>query len=172
MTCKKCNKKGHFARCCNSRSNVRTVDGDSEITAEAECDFITSVSVPEYSVLNIKPSVVKTNQDHKPEYAVKKLEVIKFATGKTRCTEFTLRVDKTFFKATIETGSPASFINKKTADILMKSGAKVKLLFNFEIAHEYPLCRVQQKNNQVIRYPKGRGIFSRLEDKFCETSGN
>ena len=172
MTCKNCNKKGHFPRCCNTSSNVGIVDYDSKIKAEEEWDFIISVSEPEYSVLNISPLVVKTKQGHKPEYAVEKLEVIKFATGKTRCIEFTLRVDKTFFKATIETGSPASFINKKTADILMKSGAKVKLLFNFEIAHGYPLCRVQQKNNQVIRYPKGRGIFSRLEDKFCETSGN
>ena len=31
---KNCNKKGHFARCCNSRGNVGIVDGDSEITAK------------------------------------------------------------------------------------------------------------------------------------------
>ena len=74
VTFKNCNNKGHFARCCNSRSNIGIVDDDSEITAEDECDFITSDSELEYSVLNISPSVVKTNQGHKREYAVKKLQ--------------------------------------------------------------------------------------------------
>ena len=55
VTCKNCNKKGHFARCCNSRNNVGIVYDESEITADED-------SEPEYSVLNISPSVVKTNQ--------------------------------------------------------------------------------------------------------------
>ena len=36
-------------------------------------------------------------------------------------------------QATIDTGSPASFINKKTADVLLKSGASVKLLSTSEL---------------------------------------
>ena len=71
-----CNKKGHFARCCNSRSNVGIVDDDSEITAEEGCDFIPSDSETEYSVLNKSPSVLKTSQGYKPENAFKKLEAI------------------------------------------------------------------------------------------------
>ena len=46
LICKNCNKKGHFARCCNSRRDVGIVDDDSEITAEEECDFIASDSEP------------------------------------------------------------------------------------------------------------------------------
>ena len=83
--------------------------------------------------MNKSPSVGKTNQGHKLESAVKKLEVIMSATGKMRCIQITLRVNKTFFKATIDTGSPASFINKKTADILLKSGTNVKLLSTSEL---------------------------------------
>ena len=125
VICNNCNKKGHFARCCNSRSDVGIVDDDSEITAEEECEFIASVSEPEYSLLNISPSVGKTNQGHKPERAVKKLEFVKSATGKRDVSNQT-ESQQNIFKATIDTGSPASFINKKTADILLKSGANIK----------------------------------------------
>ena len=38
------------------------------------------------------------------------------------------------FRATVDTGSPAYFIIKKTADILVKSGANVQLLAFSEIA--------------------------------------
>ena len=40
---------------------------------------------------------------------------------------------QTCFKASIDTGSPASFINKKTTDILVKSGANIKLLSTSEL---------------------------------------
>ena len=44
-----------------------------------------------------------------------------------------MRVNKTFLKAFIDTGSPAFSINKKTADILVKSGANVKILSTSEM---------------------------------------
>ena len=53
--------------------------------------------------------------------SLKKLEVINAATGKLRCLQIALRCNKTFFKATVDTGSPASFVNNSTADYLLKS---------------------------------------------------
>ena len=57
----------------------------------------------------------------------KKLEVINAATGKLRCIQITLRCGKTFFKATVDTGSPASFVNKRT-DYIVKSVPSAKVL--------------------------------------------
>ena len=51
---------------------------------------------------------------------MKKLEVVNAATGKLRSIQITLRCGKTFFKATVDTGSPASFVNKTTADNIVK----------------------------------------------------
>ena len=102
MSSKECDmqelqQKGPLSQMLQFKHNVGIVDDDSEITAEEERDFIISVSEPKYSVLNQSSSVVKTNQGHKLEYAVKKQEIIKSATGKTRCIQFTLRVNKTLF---------------------------------------------------------------------------
>ena len=52
--------------------------------------------------------------------SVKKKEVINTATGKIKSLQITLRANDSYFKATIDTGSPASFINKRAADILLK----------------------------------------------------
>ena len=59
--------------------------------------------------------------------SVKKLEVVISATGKLRCIQITLRCGKTFFKATVDTGSPASFVNKRTADYIVKSVPSAKI---------------------------------------------
>ena len=40
------------------------------------------------------------------------------------CVHFTLRCDKTFFKATLDTGSPASFVNERTADCKRENGVE------------------------------------------------
>ena len=47
-------------------------------------------------------------------------------------TDYT-EIQQNIFKATIDTGSPASSINKKTANILVKTGANVKLLSSSEM---------------------------------------
>ena len=59
--------------------------------------------------------------------SVKKLEVVNAATGKLRCIQITLCCGKTFFKATVDTGSPASFVNKRTADHIVKSVPSAKV---------------------------------------------
>ena len=59
--------------------------------------------------------------------SVKKLEVVNAATGKLRCIQIKLRCGKTFFKATVDSGSPASFVNKRTADNIVKSVPSAKV---------------------------------------------
>ena len=59
--------------------------------------------------------------------SVKKLEVVNAATGKLRSIQITLRCGKTFFKATVDTGSPASFVNKRTSDYIVKTVPSAKV---------------------------------------------
>ena len=122
VICRNCNKKGHFAKCCNSK-NVANVEAESDETVEENCNFITSDSESEFAVLSVaagKPSL--------PIRSVKKLEVVNAATGKLRSIQITLRCGKTFFKATVDTGSPASFVNEKTADYILKTVPSAKIL--------------------------------------------
>ena len=56
------------------------------------------------------------------------LRIVKFATGKTDCIQFSLQVNETCFETIVHAGSPAFFLSKKTADFLFKSGANVKLV--------------------------------------------
>ena len=63
---------------------------------------------------------------------MKKLEVVNAATGKLRCIQITLRCGKTFFKATVDTGSPASFVDKRTADYTMESVPSAKIFSELE----------------------------------------
>ena len=89
---------------------------------EENCNFITSDSESEFAVLSVaagKPSL--------PIRSVKKLEVVNAATGKLRSIQITLRCGKTFFKATVDTVSPASFVNKKTADYILKTVPSAKI---------------------------------------------
>ena len=121
VTCRNCNKKGHFAKCCNSK-NVANVEAESDETVEEKCNFITSDSESEFAVLSVaagKPSL--------PIWSVKKLEVVNAATGKLRSIQITLHCGKTFFKATVDTGSPASFVKKKTADYILKTVPSAKI---------------------------------------------
>ena len=121
VTCRNCSKKGHFAKCCNSK-NVANVDVESDETVEKNCHFITSDSESEFAVLS-----VSAEESIKSIASVKKLEVVDAAMGKLRCIQITLRCGKTFFKATVDTGSPASFVNKRTADYIMKSVPAAKV---------------------------------------------
>ena len=91
-------------------------------TAEENCNFITSDSESEFAVLS-----VAVEESGNYFESVKKLEVVNAATGKLRCIQITLRCGKTFFKATVDTGSPASFVNKRTADYIVKSVPSAKV---------------------------------------------
>ena len=48
--------------------------------------------------------------------------------GKIKALQATIRLNMSFFKASIDTGSHASFVHKRTADILLKSGKNVNFL--------------------------------------------
>ena len=121
-----CSKKGHFAKCCNSK-NVANVEAESDETVEENCNFITSDSESEFAVLS-----VAAEEPSRPIASVKKLEVVNAASGKLRSIQITLRCGKTFFKATVNTGSPASFVNKKTADYIVKTVPSAKVFSDQE----------------------------------------
>ena len=121
VICRNCSKKGHLAKCCNSKS-VANVEAESDETVEENCHSITSDSESEFAVLSV--AVEKSNR---PCASVRKLEVVNAATGKLRSIQITLRCGQTFFKATVDTGSPASFVNKKTADYILKTVPSAKV---------------------------------------------
>ena len=114
----KLRKKGHFAKCCNSTqvANVEQPEPDEE-----ECNFINSNSEENYSVLKICESSVQTEM-------VKNLEVINSATGKTKCPRTTLKTRGSLFSATIDTGSPTSFVNKCAAETLVAKDPNARII--------------------------------------------
>ena len=126
VTCRNCSRKGHFAKCWNSK-NVAKVEVESDEKTEENCNFITSDGELEIAVLAIDAEETKNFVD-----SVKKLEVVNAATGELRCIQITLRCGKTFFKATVDSGSPASFVNKRTADYIVKSAPSAKVLSDKE----------------------------------------
>ena len=107
-TCRNCGKKGHFAKCCNSNqvANVEQPDPDEE----EDC-----------SVLKISETSLQTE-------TVKNLEVINSATGKTKCLRTTLKTRGSLFSATVDTGRPASFVNKRTAETLLQKDPNAKII--------------------------------------------
>ena len=115
-TCNACKKKGHFAKVCNTtRRRVNMVQNE-EMATDQECNLIevNGDSEPEYGVMAI--GVVQINN----------VELLKTAGGQPRSLSIQLRSGNSFFYSTVDTGSPVSFLNKKTADILMKRIPNVK----------------------------------------------
>ena len=53
VTCRNCSKKGHFAKCCNSKV-VATVEVESDETTEENGNFITSDSESDLAVLAVE----------------------------------------------------------------------------------------------------------------------
>ena len=98
------------------------MEAESDETVEENCNFITSDSESEFAVLS-----VAAEEPSRPIASVKKLEVVNAATGKLRSIQITLRCGKTFSKATVDTGSPASFVKKKTADYIVKTVPSAKV---------------------------------------------
>ena len=119
VTCRNCSKKGHFAKCCHSK-NLANVDAESDETTEEACNFITSDCESEFAILAVE-GVFRTVKSFPIAELVKKLEVVNSATVKLSCIQITLRCNQTFFRATVDTRSPASFVNKRTAKHIVKS---------------------------------------------------
>ena len=109
-TCIACKKKGHFAKVCNTTKRRVNMVQNKEMSSDQECNLIdvNGDSEPEYGVMAI--DVVQINN----------VELLKAAGGQPRSLSIQLRSGNSFFYATVDTGSPVSFLNKKTAEILMK----------------------------------------------------
>ena len=88
---------------------------------EEDCNFIDSDSEENYSVLKISEAPLQTE-------TVKNLEVINSAKGKTKCLRTTLKTRGSLFSATVDTGSPASFVNKRTAETLLQKDPNAKII--------------------------------------------
>ena len=112
-----CKKKGHFAKVCNTtRRRVNMVQNE-EMSTDQECNLIdvNGDTESEYGVMAI--DVVQINN----------VELLKTAGGQPRRSlSIQLRSSNSFFYSTVYTGSPVSFLNKKTADILMKRIPNIK----------------------------------------------
>ena len=80
-------------------------------------------------------NLIDVNGDSEPEYGVMAIDVaqinnverLKAAGGQPRSLSIQLPSGSSFFYATVDTGSPVSFLNKKTAEILMRRLPNVKL---------------------------------------------
>ena len=124
-TCNACKKRGHFAKVCNTtRRRVNMVQHE-EVSSDQECNLIdvNGDSEPEYGVMAI--DVAQINN----------VELLKTAGGQPRSLSIQLRSGSSFFYATVDTGSPVSFLNKKMAEILMRRLPNVK----FKNIGRYPL---------------------------------
>ena len=95
VICRNCGKKGHFAKVCNS-TQVANVE-QPEPKKEEDCNFIDSDSKGNYSVLKISEKSLQTE-------AVKNLEVINSATGKTKSLRTTLKTRGSIFSARLTLG--------------------------------------------------------------------
>ena len=63
-----------------------------------------------------------------PNGNVKNLEIFISAYGKTKCLRTTLKTRGSLFSTTIDTGSPASFVNKRTAETLLPKDPNARII--------------------------------------------
>ena len=75
------------------------------------CNFIDveQDSEPEYGVLQLESAVM-----------INSVETLKSSGGQTRSLSIQLRSGYSFFYSTVDTGSPVSFLNKRTCDLLLQ----------------------------------------------------
>ena len=128
VTCNLCKKRAHFAKCCNSsRRRVNLVDDSEEATDPSiDCNFIDADydSEPEYSVLQLESAV-----------RIDSIELLKSNKGKPRSLSIQLGTGSSFFYSTVDTGSPVSFLNKRTCDLILQRN----LSFKFRDIARYPI---------------------------------
>ena len=75
-----------------------------------DCNFIDAKhdSEPKYGVLQLETAV-----------RINSIETLKSSRGKSRSLSVQLRSGYSFFYSTVDTGSPVSFLNKRTCDLLL-----------------------------------------------------
>ena len=95
---------------------LQTLIAESDETTEESCYFITSDSESDFAVLAIDCSPKIEYSIPSEMETLKKLEVINSALVKVRCIRITLSYDRMFFKATVDTDSPASFDDRRTVE--------------------------------------------------------
>ena len=115
-TCNACKKKGHFAKVCNTTKRRFNMVQHDEIPSDQKFNLIdvNGDSELEYGVMAIY--IVQINN----------VELLKAPGGQPRSLSIQLRSGNSFFYATVDTGSPVSFSNKKMAEILMRRLPNVK----------------------------------------------
>ena len=146
VTCNLCKKRGHFAKCCNSSKRCVNLVDDSEEVAHpsVDCNFIDADydSEPEYGVLQLESAV-----------RIDSIELLKSNKGKPRSLSIQFRTGLSFFYATVDTGSPVLFLNKRNCDLILQRNPS----FQFRDITRYPIDTLYVDYNKK---PRNLFVFS------------
>ena len=112
---------------CNSRRRVNRVEEEeAQSSLEREIDHIVldqdDDSEPEYGILSIQP------RSKRSSVRICSLELLKSNRGTPRNLSLMLRSNAKSFYATVDTGSPVSFLNKRLADVLLRQNPKSRFI--------------------------------------------
>ena len=82
-----------------------------------DCNFIDADydSEPEYGVLQLESAV-----------RIDSIELLKSNKGKPRSLSIQLRTGQSFFYSTVDTGSPVSFLDKRTCDLILQRNPSIQ----------------------------------------------
>ena len=119
VTCNLCRKRGHFAKCCSSsKRRVNLVQENEDVSGPSvDCNFIDvdQDSEPENGVFLLESAVM-----------IHSVETLKSSGGQPRSLSIQLRSGYSFFYSTVDTGSPVSFLNKRTCDLLLQRSPMIE----------------------------------------------
>ena len=119
VTCNLCRKRGHFAKCCNSsKRRVNLVQENEDVAGPSvECNFIDvdQNSEPEYGVLQLESAVM-----------INSIETLRSSGGQSGSLSIQLRSGYSFLYSTVDTGSPVSFLNKRTCDLHLQRNPSIE----------------------------------------------
>ena len=93
-------------------------------------------SEAEYEILSVQP------QRQRPSVQICSLELLKSNLGRPRNLSVMIRSNAKSFYATVDTGSPVSFLNKRTADVLLRQNPKSRFIGVQNLSDETSLCRL------------------------------
>ena len=128
VTCNLCRKRGHFAKCCNSsKRRVNLVQENEDVAGPSvDCNFIDvdQDSEPEYGVLQLESAVM-----------INSMETLRSSGGQSRSLSIQFRSGYSFFYSLVDTGSPVSFLNKRTCGLLLQRNPSIE----FRDITRYPI---------------------------------